>query len=211
MNSEPTATNLTSVLPQDDAELLSALIDDECSREEVRRATLLWARQPEARATWHTYALMGDALRSEELAADPSRDARFLQSLRERLAAEPAIVAPMPLDARPGAVSTGPLGRAWSARRSAWARGAAVGAFGVAMLGAGVALRLPQGGDSTGAQVAGVSPAAAPASTAEGTGGVMERNAELDRYLAAHRQFAQGPAFAAPGGVRQVALSPQGQ
>jgi hypothetical protein len=39
----------------------------------------------------------------------------------------------------------------------------------------------------------------------------MDRNPELDRYLVAHRQFAQGPAFAAPGGVRQVALTPEGQ
>jgi hypothetical protein len=79
------------------------------------------------------------------------------------------------------------------------------------MLGAGVALRLPRGADAIDAQLAVASRDEALASGAGAAGEVMERNPELDRYLVAHRQFAQGPAFAAPGGVRQVALSPQGQ
>jgi sigma-E factor negative regulatory protein RseA len=202
---------LTSALAQEDAELLSALMDDECSREEVRRATQLWAREPTARETWHRYALLGDVLRSEDLAADPARDAVFLQTLREKLAAEPFIVAPLPVEKSPALGGSQHVRRPWSVRRQVWARSAAVGAFGMVMLGAGVALRLPRGADASDAQLAEASGDAALASGAGAAGGVMERNPELDRYLVAHRQFAQGPAFAAPGGVRQVALSPQGQ
>jgi hypothetical protein len=40
--------------------------------------------------------------------------------------------------------------------------------------------------------------------------GPMLRSQELDRYLEAHRQFAQGP-LTAPGGLRQVAATPDGR
>jgi hypothetical protein len=38
----------------------------------------------------------------------------------------------------------------------------------------------------------------------------LVRSPELDRYLNAHRQFVVGP-LSAPGGVRQVALTPDGR
>jgi hypothetical protein len=41
--------------------------------------------------------------------------------------------------------------------------------------------------------------------------GDMLRNPELDRYLNAHRQFVQGSTLSVPGGVRQVAVTPDGQ
>jgi sigma-E factor negative regulatory protein RseA len=41
--------------------------------------------------------------------------------------------------------------------------------------------------------------------------GEMLRNPELDRYLNAHRQFAQSSALSVPGGIRQVAVTPDGR
>jgi hypothetical protein len=60
-----------------------------------------WRDDARARETWHAYHLIGDVLRSEELAHAPARDEAFLAGLRQRLAAEPAILAPAPV--RPAA------------------------------------------------------------------------------------------------------------
>jgi sigma-E factor negative regulatory protein RseA len=56
-------------------------------------------------ARWHTYHLIGDVLRSSELAQSPAHDAAFLARLRTRLDAEPVVLAPAPLPgpARPTA------------------------------------------------------------------------------------------------------------
>ena len=61
---------------------------------------------------------------------------------------------------------------------------------------------LSQGSAATLAQ------AATPADVSAQMPLTMVRDPELDRYLAAHRQYVQGPALAAPGGVRQVAVHP---
>ena len=82
---------------------LSALADGEASAEEAARASADWAADPAAREAWHAYHLIGDALRSDELAASPERDERFLQALRERLREEPAVLAPGAAPARQGA------------------------------------------------------------------------------------------------------------
>lgn len=73
---------------------LSALADGEAAAldEGCRR----WRDDPEARARWHSYQLIGDVLRSEDLASTGARDAAFLRGVRERLALEPVVVAPPP-------------------------------------------------------------------------------------------------------------------
>jgi hypothetical protein len=60
---------------------------------------------------------------------------------------------------------------------------------------------------------------AAPSLVAAGPGagasavqvGDMLRNPELDRYLNAHRQFGHSSTLSVPGGVRQVAVTPDGR
>jgi len=56
----------------------------------------------------------------------------------------------------------------------------------------------------------GTAPSASAA--ASGTDGGLIRNAELDRYLAAHRQYSNASALAAPGGlVRSTAVAAPGR
>jgi sigma-E factor negative regulatory protein RseA len=74
-------------------EILSALADGQATSTEAAQASAAWRGQPEARATWHAYHLIGDVLRSPEaLAASDSE--RFLQRLRTRMADEPVVLAP---------------------------------------------------------------------------------------------------------------------
>lgn len=75
------------------SEILSALTDGQATPEDVARATAAWRDDPQARATWHRYQLIGDALRSPEL-LQASDGAAFLQSFRARLAQEPVVLAP---------------------------------------------------------------------------------------------------------------------
>lgn len=79
-------------------EILSALADGQATSTEAAQASAAWRGQPEARATWHAYHLIGDVLRSPEaLAASDSE--RFLQRLRARMADEPVVLAPQAVQA----------------------------------------------------------------------------------------------------------------
>lgn len=80
------------------SEILSALSDGQATPEEAARATAAWRDDPQARATWHRYQLIGDALRSPEL-LQASDGAAFLQGFRARLAQEPVVLAPQQLHA----------------------------------------------------------------------------------------------------------------
>ncbi|MDE2275926.1 MAG: sigma-E factor negative regulatory protein, partial [Burkholderiales bacterium] len=75
---------------------LSALADGEGGAAAVDRACRGWRDDASARQKWHAYHLIGDVLRSDELAAPRGRDAAFLGALRQRLAAEPVVLAPAP-------------------------------------------------------------------------------------------------------------------
>jgi sigma-E factor negative regulatory protein RseA len=186
---------------------LSALMDgDGGASDEACRA---WRGGADARADWHVYHLIGDALRSDEHRCDAAHDARFLHGLRERLAAEPVPMAPMAFPAAAGRARRTPR----------WMAPAAVAAGFVAVAGVlGVTrLSLPDGAASERNALAGA-PAAAEVQRvgARAGGGAASaalelaptpdlgpliRNAELDRYLAAHRQFANAAALTVPGGV----------
>lgn len=74
-------------------EILSALADGQAHSDEVARACGAWRHQPEARATWHAYNLIGEAMRSPEQAV-ASDSAAFLQRMRARLAEEPVVLSP---------------------------------------------------------------------------------------------------------------------
>jgi sigma-E factor negative regulatory protein RseA len=78
-------------LPQDDGDWLSALMDGELEDDEARRAMARLGRDPEARARWAEYSLIGDALRGE-LQVQP----RLRKSLAAALEAEPTVLAPLP-------------------------------------------------------------------------------------------------------------------
>lgn len=171
---------------------LSALMDGDCDDSQAAGACGLWRSNPSARECWHTYHLIGDVMRSEELAHAPQRDAAFLSSLRSRLAEEPVPLAPGQ------AVQSPPLASRWRG----WMAPAAAAAGFVAVAGVLLVTRVagPAG------------PAAAVPMAAAGSSpdlrvvnGQLVRDARLDRYLAAHRQVSVGAAVQVPGAaVRRV-------
>ena len=173
---------------------LSRLMDGEAS--EVDAGCLAFGRDADARADWHAYHVLGDVLRSEELAVGAPRDAEFLARLRGRLAKEPVILA-RPAPQRP---------------RPVWMASAAVAAGFFAVAAALVVTREASLGDGArGDRLAGAdgaAPALAAGVSASGVDAVLIRDAELDRYLAAHRDYAALGALAAPGaGLRKAAAS----
>lgn len=185
----------------DSATWLSALADGELEASEVAQACAQWREDPDARARWHGYQLIGDVLRSEDLASTSAHDSAFLQALRQRLDAEPVVLAPAPLvDPADGvaAVSSAPQIRAVAGRRRAWFMPSAVAAT-VAAVVVGGALTIRQPSDTAPATLAGAAPQAVPAAfdpSAEPTltvaNGRLIRDARLDRYLAAHQQWSGG-------------------
>lgn len=201
---------------------LSAMADGEAMEGEMRRALQAWRDDEGCRADWHGYTLIGDAMRSDDLASSGGgHDAHFLSCLRARLADEPVVLAPMApvgVPEAPAPSNVVPLRAGVRWRRAlvsyrGWTTSAAVAAGCVMAVGAAMVWRSPLSGVApAGVELAQVQPVAMPASMAEVAATMpMQRNPQLDRYLMAHRQFAQGPALAAPGGIRQVALSPDGE
>jgi sigma-E factor negative regulatory protein RseA len=181
---------------------LSALMDGDGSVSDD--ACGAWRGSADARADWHLYHLIGDALRSDEHRCDAGHDARFLQGLRERLAAEPVPLAPLAPRTAAARPRRGPR---WMAPAAVAAGFVAVaGVLGVMQVSApdgaasdrALAGAPAQPGVQTVASRAGG--AAASDASPQELGPVI-RSAELDRYLAAHRQFANAAALAVPGGV----------
>jgi sigma-E factor negative regulatory protein RseA len=199
------------------AEELSALVDGELHAGAVAGACGRWRSDAASRATWHAYQLIGDVLRSEDLASDAARDAAFLNALRGRLAAEPVVLAPQPAAEAVEAVEAADLptsvGGAARRRRWTWAAPTAVAAGFMAVAGVLVVMRSPATlPASAGAELAAARPqqgsalprvvpvAAAPVAeplSMVATGQVI-RDAGLDRYLAAHKHFAGSAALGVP-------------
>jgi sigma-E factor negative regulatory protein RseA len=187
---------------------LSALADGQADAAEP--ACGLWRDDAAARQTWHAYHLIGDVLRSEELAREPGRDAAFVAALREKLAAEPVVLAPL---------TSSPRVRA----RQPWLLPAAAAAGFVAVAGVLVMLRLGTPGAPVPAAVlagapgpgfTAVSNAAAPAAPASllptDSAGFI-RDPRLNEYLRAHQAAGGGVAAAAPGGtLRRVDVAVPG-
>ena len=181
-------------LADEPASCLSALADGDSSA--LSRACALWREDAQARATWHAYHLIGDVLRSEDLAVSPARDAAFLAVLRKRLADEPTVLAPEPAAVR---------------RRHRWLAPTAVAAGFMAVAGVLVVTRLSTPAD--GPLLAGVAATPAPGPALSLTSnanslvqrpaypGHLIRDATLDAYLRAHRQALGGVPAAVPGGM----------
>lgn len=185
------AQNLRTAIPAEGtAALLSALADGDGSA--LHHACAAWREDEEARSTWHLYHLIGDVLRSDELAAAPARDAAFLSGLRARLAAEPVVLAPVPVR-----------------RRKFWVLPAAAAAGFVAVAGMMVVVRAlpPAGAPALTASAGSSSPGLILAATAQRSAAPimvsnrMIRDERLDSYLRAHREALGGPVLAAPGGM----------
>ena len=171
---------------------LSAAIDGD--REAMGKACHAWRDDAQARADWHAYHLIGDVMRSGELAAPASRDAAFLIGLRQRLAAEPVVLAPEP-----------PAGRRVAA---SWRLPAALAAGFMVVAGVLVVSRLSAPAGEVPAQTlaaAAVRSAAIDAGTgarlqvAAAPQAVVIRDPRLDEFLRAHQSAKGGFAAAVPG------------
>lgn len=186
---------------------LSALLDGE--GEYADQACNAWREDASVRADWHAYHLIGELMRSDEVRCAPQHDAGFLARLRERLADEPVVLAPAALVAPSTPV------------RRAWAASLAVAAGVIAVAGVLVLMReaAPIGATQERSAVLASSQAVADAanSTASTVAGVdvngaLIRNAELDRYLAAHKQYSGASVLAVPGGgLRSAAATAPGR
>lgn len=204
----------------DDVDLLSALTDGESTGAEAARTCQRWHHDEQLRSDWHTYHLIGDVLRSDDLARHGSDDERFLQRLRERLAQEPAVLAPRrtePADAAEPASAASSRIVPLPVRRSPMRRwGAPVGvAAGVVLVASAFMVSRPDLGTGTaGPQFAklqspgdtGVVPTqlSTPAPAApQGLAALPDqraRAAQFSPYFSAHQQFQNANAIG-PGSV----------
>ena len=157
---------------------LSAAADGDADA--VAPACRAWEQDADARATWHAYHLIGDVLRSSELASEAGRDQAFLQRLRSRLADEPVVLAPP--------AKRWSLLAAWRVP-AAMAAGFAMAA-GVALV---VSLSLP-----TSESLLTVSQVESPSTRPVMAQGTLIRDARLDELLRAHQSARGGMASAIP-------------
>lgn len=211
--SKDSATNRAS------AERLSALTDGELDAKGTSAACADWRDDESARARWHTYQLIGDVLRSEDLASTAEKDASFLFALRTRLANEPVVLAPQPMSVRQvdsiassfEAATVGAGKRRWS-----WLTSGAVAAGFVAVAGGLTVLWAPTKNEDTSASLAAAALASTQVMNASSpelsepqvlvANGQVLRDPRLDRYLAAHKQFAGAAMIGVPSAfVRSAA------
>jgi sigma-E factor negative regulatory protein RseA len=194
--------------------ILSALADGDATDSESARAFQAWREDDDARATWHAYQLIGDVMRSDDLAAEPAADQAFLVALRARLATEPVVLAPQvsteEVAARPHSAVANARSGAWT--RGRWQAPLAMAAGFLAVIG-GINIVRPFGhAGPTLALATGAAPASS-AATVAGNGIVatsVQAKADAEQlapYLAAHRQSTMNGAFQMPGGdIRNVSL-----
>jgi sigma-E factor negative regulatory protein RseA len=203
-----------SQTPPRRAEILSALADGELDARDTQVACSLWRDDQQAQTQWADYQLIGDVLRSEDLARSPRHDSALFAAIQAQLALQPVVLAPQALTAPQDLPH---LTRPSNKRRS-WAALSAVAAGVLAVAGGWSLMRVPLPSES-GALMAQQSAAPVvvaptPAAAAESVGfvGPVVRDADLDRYLAAHKQFSSASVLGvASGSVRQVVLDSSGR
>lgn len=197
---------------------LSALTDGELEEAAVSRVCAAWRDDAACRSAWHSYQLIGDVLRSDDLASDAAADTAFLQGLRSRLAAEPVVLAPQRM---PVAAIDVPARRvnAGRSKRWAWIAPSTVAAGFAVVAGVLWMTRSPQ---IDAPAVAAAAPSSPPSSVAPAEAAVAEasieapvliangsliRDARLDRYLAAHKQFTGSSALGVPSAFLRSATA----
>lgn len=200
--------------PADDpAPWLSALADGQAWA--VPQALRHWRDDDQARRTWHAYQLIGDVMRSDELAQPAAHDRALLDRVRQRLAEEPVLLAPLPATP-PGPATTMAAGRGpRGAGTSRWLMPAGL----AASLVLGTAWVLTSHGDPA-AVVAGrdqaraegtapapvtVAAAAAQRPAAAFGGDSLIRDPRLEEFLRVHQSTRGGVAgLGSGGGLRRV-------
>jgi sigma-E factor negative regulatory protein RseA len=203
-------------------ERLSALADGELDAAAVARLCTSWRDDADMRSAWHAYQIIGDVLRSDDLASHAAHDASFLAALRARLADEPTVLAPQVPMERPYPVVHAVGAHAGRSARWGWMAPSAVAAGFVLVAGAVMVTRGPMSGTPAPATVVADGKVAVPATALAPQEQVMQRrlapngtfirDARLDRYLAAHQQFAGASPIGAPSAfLRHAAVEAPGR
>ena len=203
--------------------ILSALADGDATDSEAARAFQAWRDDVDARSSWHAYQLIGDVLRSEDLAVEPVADESFLVALRARMATEPVVLAPQPRVAEePAALPV--AAHAGTRSRARW-QGPLAMAAGFLVVVGGLNIVRPFSHGASAPLASSATPASgsvladAVPGNANGFVGTSaqaqaqtpaqtQANADqLAPYLAAHRQSTMSGPFQMPGGdIRNVSL-----
>ena len=200
-------------LSQSNRRILSALADGDATDSEAARAFQAWRDDADARASWHAYQLIGDVLRSDDLAAEPAADESFLVALRARLADEPVVLAPQPrIEAEPVAADASAAG---VRSRGRWQGPVAMAAgFLVVIGGLNVVRPFNHGGAVPLASATSASGPVLASTTSINNSGVVATSLQtapqtpaqskaaadqLAPYLAAHRQSSMSGPFQMPG------------
>ncbi len=183
-------------------ELVSALVDGQLQAAELAQALALLQQDPALPDRWHDYHLIGDILRSPAVAANGvpavTGESDFMRRLQVRLAEEatPSMSAALPAGSLPPHTSANvanvALGNAAN-DSFPWLRLAAVA--GVVLAGS-LAWQLWSGQGDAGPALAQSQPSVLVATPQ----GLMARDAELDAFLAAHRELAGASALQMPSG-----------
>ncbi|CAD6550755.1 sigma-E factor negative regulatory protein [Paraburkholderia metrosideri] len=193
-------------------ERLSAFVDGELFGEEhLNLDKFISELDGEDRTAWSAYHLIGDALRSDDLAIRTEASNAFLTGFAARLESEPHVLAPAAMPV---------AGRLLALRRRvvpAFAVAAAAATLtwivvpqlqGVPGVPGSQIASIQSHGDSV--QRVAMVPTAAVQPVAQDAN--IIRDASLDQYLEAHQQFAQQPVM--PGSmpmIRAASVSTQGQ
>lgn len=187
----------------DKRELISALADGQLAGDAFARGVELAGTDASAREAWHAYHLIGDVLRSGELARCAPAD-RFLGRLQERLRCEQ--VTQVTFESR---VAVTPIPQRDAANDGAFRWKLVAGVASVAAVSA-IAWTVMGGapGKAESPQLAAAPAGAVLTSTQHGA---MSRDPRLDEFLAAHRQLG-GAALVAPAGyLRNATFDGQGR
>ena len=199
--------------------ILSALADGDATDSEAARAFQAWRDDAQARASWHTYQLIGDVLRSDDLAVEPAADEAFLIALRARLADEPVVLAPQPrVEVEPVAMPAAVNASTAAIRsRGRWQGPMVMAAsFVVAIAGINLVRPFSHGAGANVAATGASGPVLASATSVNNTGAagdpktIAQSKAAADQlapYLAAHRQSGMSGPFQMPGSdIRNASL-----
>lgn len=189
----------------DKRELMSALADGQLAGDAFARGVEIAATDAAAREAWHAYHLIGDVLRSSDLAHGAPADG-FLSRLQERLREEPsafAVQSDVHVAASPDAEAANDGNFRWKVVAGA-ASFAAVSAIAWTLIGTAP-------GRQEGAQLAAASRAASGTVLTASERGVMIRDPRLDEFMAAHRQLGGATLVAPAGYLRNATFDTPGR
>lgn len=166
-----------------DCELLSSLMDGEMSTEEASRLLASLCSNSELRGRWAAFHVVGDALRSNEVAA--AHSTAFCSRVAESIAREPTVLAP-----RAVVKTQSPLRRYLTPGLAIAASVAVIGFVAVPLM------RSPA--PTLAVQQVAVQPLATPPTAEEGTrraAATVASARAMQAYLAAHRELTTGAAL----------------